>query len=322
MRNWIKGAYQKGAPMPWDQPPAPVPSEEDIDSFIGRNAVEWLAAYEQDKPFYLQVQFTGPHDPFDSPQSYRDMYDPGKIDPGIAELPRPMSTPIAQATTAQRQRWRVNYYANVTLIDEWIGRILSVLEQKGLLTQTWILFNSDHGEMLGDHGLWSKANFYRQSVHVPCVLRPPTDGVPAAATDRYCDALVEHIDLPITMMDIAGAEGLENSVGQSLLPYVDPEAERPEVPSSKRAVVSELFGQSTIITDEHKLTVPVEERQPVQFFDLREDPNELRNVADEGRYKKVIASLIADHLDPIEDRISKAKLADYRAYVRQTGRKN
>jgi len=332
IRAWVEEAYRSGDPKPWNQVPAPVPPGDDIDSFVGRSAVEWLDAYGSDRPFYLQVQFTGPHDPYDGPQSHRDRYDASLLDPGISELPQP-SLPagmnpldrcpsVAKSTTQQRQLWRVGYYANITLIDEWIGRILSVLERKGTLDNTWIIFNSDHGEMLGDHGLWSKANFYEQSVNVPCILRPATSRPLKNVAGWRSSALVEHVDLPVTMIDIAGAEALEGSLGQSLLPYVDLDAGDPEASRGKDAVLSELFGQSTICTDEYKMTVRVDDGKPRQLFDLRNDPRELRNVVDVSSYTDTISSLVSQYLEPVEDRIDREKLNDYREYVRETGRVN
>ena len=329
---WVKQAYRGGDPIPWAQMPSPVPEGDDIDSFVGRHTVEWLKAYNSDKPFYLQVQFTGPHDPYDGPLRYREQYNPADVDPGITEhpvpdLPKGMNPTercpsVARATTEQRQLWRVGYYANITLIDEWIGRIFAALEQRGELDNTWILFNSDHGEMLGDHGLWSKANFYRQSIHVPCILRPPKSHPLKNGAGWASDALIEHIDLPVTMIDIAAAKTLDDSLGLSLLPYVDLDAVDPEASRGKDAVLSEIFGQSTVCTKDYKLTVRVEDNKPRQLFDLRNDPKELRNVVGDSSYTDVISSLISEHLAPMGSRIDRDKLRDYREYVHRTGSVN
>jgi len=229
---------------------------------------------------------------------------------------------VALSTTDQRQKWRVNYYANITLIDEWIGQILSTLEQKGNLDNTWIIFNSDHGEMLGDHGLWSKANFYQQSVHVPCILRPPKSRPLKNGAGWISDALIEHIDLPVTMIDMTGAKALDDSLGRSLLPYVDLEADDPEASKGKDAVLSEIFGQSTIITDDYKLTVRAEDGKPYQLFDLGHDPLELKNVVDDSSYTDAISSLVNTYLIPLKHRINNEKLNDFRKYKRETGRVN
>lgn len=330
--NWVKEAYQTGDPQPWNQESAPVPEGDDIDSFVGRHAVEWLSGYDDDRPFYLQVQFTGPHDPYDGPQAYKDLYDLSQLEPGIEDLPQPQlkgamnplkrCPSVARSTAEQRQLWRAGYYANITLIDEWIGRIMAVLEKQGILDNTWIIFNSDHGEMLGDHCLWSKANFYRQSVHVPCILRPPKSRSLKNNTGWQSSALIEHLDLPVTMIDIAGAEELKDTLGRSLQPYVDLKAEDERASRGKDVVLSELFGQTTICTKDYKLTVRTETADPRQLFDLGKDPLELRNVVDDASYKDTISSLISTYLAPLEHLIDREELEDYREYVRETGRVN
>lgn len=327
IRAWV-AEMQSGNITPWGQEPAPVPEGEDIDSYIGRTACNWLREYQSSKPFYLQVQFTGPHDPFDGPQPYRQRYDPVELDPGLWKPHEPPTDAIAhlwqrspsvhKATRYQRQRWRAWYYANITLIDDWIGRILKQLEQRNQLENTWIVFNSDHGEMLGDHGLSSKAVFYEQAVRVPCIVRPPQ----ALPKGLVSDALVEHIDLPVTMIEMANAQALNGSLGQSLLPYLGYASGDRRLDMGKEAVMAELFGQSTAITDEFKLTVRIEDHRVSQLFDLKEDPNELVNQRDNPKYEAAIKSLIEKYVLPLDERVDSVGLDDYREYVRTTGRVN
>lgn len=322
--EWADAGYRRGNPTPWTQQPAPVPEGEDIDSFVGRKAVEWISAYAADAPFYLQVQFTGPHDPYDGPYPYRARYLESDIDPGLDADPLPdIQVPMDRirtlppATTAERQRWRVAYYANVTLIDEWIGQVLEALERRGMLADTWVVFTSDHGEMLGDHRLWSKAVWYDAAVRVPLVVRPPAD---AAGTRGWAtDALSEQIDVPATILDIAGAEPLEDSLGRSLAPAVLGDADG--FPG-KEAVLSELFGETTLITDRAKLTVKAETDEPRLLFDLEEDPQEMRNGVGEARYAPLIEELVETRLKPLHGRLSRGGLADYRRYVEETGSAN
>lgn len=327
IQAWVE-EMRTGNITPWGQEPAPVPEGEDIDSYIGRTACEWIRDYEDTRPFYLQVQFTGPHDPFDGPQPYRNRYDPSQLDIGIHEPHDPPTQAIEalwrrapsvhKATTYQRQRWRAWYYANITLIDDWIGKILYQLKDKGHLDNTWVMFNSDHGEMLGDHGLSSKAVFYEQAVRVPCIIRPPT----CNGSGLTSNALVEHIDLPATMLDIAEAKPLQNSLGRSLLSYLRPSESGTKDANEKEAVISELFGQSTVITEKYKLTVRVDDHRVSQFFDLTNDPNELQNVRNDPHYKETIASLVEEFVRPLDVRIDQSGLRDYRDYVRRTGSVN
>ncbi len=321
MQAWVDEMYS-GNVTPWAQEPAPVPEGEDIDSYIGRVSADWLRAYQSEQPFYLQVQFTGPHDPFDAPRKYREMYDPRALLPGQSErhpspLPgirarRQRSQAVAHATTYQRQRWRANYYGNITLIDDLIGELLDVLATQGQLDNTWIVFCSDHGEMLGDHGLSSKAVFYREAMHVPCIIRSP-----AADQGRTIDALTDHVDLSVTLVDIAGAAPLD-SVGRSLKPHFS----SGDRPGEKTAVVSELFGETTIVTSNGKLTVRIEDNHPVLFYDLESDPAEMVNAVDNPDCAGLIDKMTREHLLPLARHINQEKLDEYRAYVSKTGSVN
>ena len=324
MHAWV-AEMRDGDIKPWDQQPAPVPEGEDIDSFIGRRAVEWLREHVQGsegRPFYLQVQFTGPHDPYDAPMTWRNRYRPAELDPGIATLPEPPTPTLIQArlerapslaaaSTEQRQRWRANYYANVSLIDHWIGQLLAVLEESDALARTWIVFNSDHGELLGDHGLWGKAAFYEGAVHVPCIMRAP-----AGSGGRVVRSLTEQIDIPVTLVDVAGAEPLPPGLGRSLRATVESGANGAV---GKEAVVSELFGQVMLRTDRYKLVVRLEDHERYQFFDLCDDPQETCNLVADPVQQPMIDALIGDCLLPLGSRTDLNKLARYRAYVRRTG---
>jgi len=276
------------------------------------------------------VQFTGPHDPYDGPQSFRDQYDVSTIDPGITDIPSggsPIvrarlagSQSIIGASTQQRQQWRVNYYANITLIDAWVGRILEQLAAADQLDNTWVVFTSDHGEMLGDHGLWSKANFYSQSVQVPCVVRPASDEF-EKRSGWQSRALVQQIDVPVTLNDIAGASPLPGVQGESLARFVRREPGDDDAHRGHDCVLSELFGQSTLITDDYKLTVRVDDHKPAQLFDSGNDPDELMDdlLSDNGGLAQ---SLTETYLQPLADAINRDQLNDYRQYVRETGQIN
>lgn len=326
IRAWFS-EMRSGNMTPWGQEPSPVPPGEDEDSFIGRKAVEWIERYDGSKPFYLQIQFTGPHDPYDGPTTYRDMYDVDELDAGELQLEdapsrflegfRNRSPSVARATRFQRQRWRAWYYANVTLIDEWVGRVIDTLRREGHLENTWVIFNSDHGEMLGDHGLQGKAVFYEKAMHVPCLIRPPRFGASLKS-----NALVEQIDLPATMLAIADASPLDESLGKSLLPYLECGESDAALHRGKPAVLSELFGQTAITTDRFTLSMRIEDQKLDLLFDREEDVGETRNFVDESDYHDDVTQLIDEHVRPYDERTNTSLLADYRAYVQKTGSVN
>jgi choline-sulfatase len=160
------------------------------------------------------------------------------------------------------------YYADIAVIDDAVGRIVAALDARGLLDNTWIVYTSDHGEMAGEHGLMSKCVLYRPTVRVPLVIRPPGGCAPAVV-----DALVEHVDVPATVREIAGAPPLVESEGRSLLGHVTGAA-----PERRRVTVSENWGFAAFETDRHVLVVDEDALAPVALFDRVEDPREDENL--------------------------------------------
>ena len=321
IRNWI-AELRAGNPTPWAQEPSPVPTNADIDSFIGRAAAEWLETVACSRPFYLQVQFTGPHDPYDGPRRFRDCYEASTLSIGVTGTPKNgaldrvnarsgFPNSIARATESQRQHWRVNHYANISLIDAWIGNIMRVLDSRGLLSNTWIVLTSDHGEMLRELGLIGKTFYYEPSMHVPCLIRAPTD------LSKSVDQLVEHVDIPTTLLEIAGAQPFENTTGRSLLPCVTNFNEY----RHKEFVVSKLFGETTIVTARYKLTVNAQDTRPMQLLDRDQDPDELTNLVNESSHRNQVDDLVGI-VETIDARLNQSELAEYRDYVDQTGRLN
>lgn len=322
IQQWIR-EMRSGNVRPWLQNPSPVPDENDIDSFIGWSALHWLKNRDCDRSFYLQVQFTGPHDPYDGPYRYRELYDSKQISPGLRELPDEPMHPwlaarlkstrnIANATDAEIRQWRVNYYANVTLIDDWIGRILHVLRNRDWERNTWIVFTSDHGEMLGDHGLWGKTLFQNPSVNVPLILKSPE------GRQGICNNLVEQVDVAATLLDIAGLK-FEQTRGKSLVKMMTEEEGKER---ERDHAISELFGETTVVTDDYKLTVQSDTKIPTQLFDLQQDPFERQNVVNQSRYRSEIGRLQETYIEPLTTQMDNSAFDEYREYVRASGRRN
>src|SRR5205823_10252442 len=134
---------------------------------------------------------------------------------------------------------RRSYSADVTVIDDAVGEIVAALDRTGRLGETWVFYTSDHGEMGGDHGLMSKCVLYAPAVRVPLIIRPPQGGA-----GRVVDALVEHIDVPATIRDIAAAPAVPESEGRSLLGYADGAD-----PDPRPLSVSENWGFAAFETD-------------------------------------------------------------------------
>lgn len=294
-------------PMPWELPPTKLPAEDHLDMFIAGLAEDWLADCPDDEPFYLQVNFGGPHDPWDSPPEYRRMYNADEMPLSITAQPTGPRSPhvdlllehapakLDQMSEAENRVMKTYYYAKLTLIDDCIGRVVSALEQRGQLDNTWIVFSADHGEMLGDHGLLAKKVFYDAAVNVPCFFRPP-----GGMVHTTTEALTCHLDIPATLVDIAAAAALENTDGRSLLPALK---SGDEISIHQTAVLSELGLPPSAFTmvrnDRYKLSVDTLTRKPIDLYDLSEDPDELHNRIEDPAYQSVSDELIETVLAPM-----------------------
>ncbi|MGF1449579.1 MAG: sulfatase [Opitutales bacterium] len=168
--------------------PTPLPRQHYTDDFTGRSALELLRRTPAGAPWYLWVNFPGPHDPWDAPAE-------------LLERTRDdvFPEPVNGDAGIDHQAVRRNYAAMVAGLDDWVGWLIDAVRQRGELDNTLIVFASDHGEMLGDHGRWTKSIWYEPSVRVPCILAGPE--VPRGAVD---ERLVELIDVNATILEAAG----------------------------------------------------------------------------------------------------------------------
>jgi len=191
-------------------------------------AEETLEALERIKhgPFSLTCSIGPPHPPRVLPEPYYGMYPPHDCDPPISiDDPMDNSPYAARASSDEMQRYRnkdhlrymiSDYYGMVKEVDDWVGKILDKLEKLGLASNTLVIFTSDHGEMLGGHGMYSKMVFYEESAHIPLIMRLP--GVMPPGT-VVVDP-VSHIDLFTTILDYLGVSGYE-AEGHSLRPLIE-----------------------------------------------------------------------------------------------------
>jgi len=250
-----------------------LPTEAFADAYVGRRAAEWLDAVPDDFPWHYFVSFPGPHDPFDPPTEYADRYrDAAMPDPIVDELDGKSPWVKGRLVTTDSdtiRRTRRQYSAAVELIDDHVGLMLAALERRGMLENTVILFSSDHGEMLGDHGLYTKCVPYEGSVRVPLIAAGP-----GIAGGRTSDVLVELIDLNPTMCELAGLPRQEYIDAESLVGVLDGtrDEHRTETASMHRSDFR------LVRTREHKLIQC--DTGFTELYDLQGDPDELENIAD------------------------------------------
>lgn len=280
--------------------PDAVPAEDTLDAFIGRRACDFVGSYDRDEPFFLWVGFVGPHPPLDAPPPFSDGYDPAAVPLGPTGLP-----PVPDNRWGEYFRWNVQhlgcdrlgpddfrlmgryYYGNCSLIDHWVGRIVQALAERGIDGETWIMFGSDHGELLGDHGLVSKRVFYRTSVQVPSLVVPPG----GLRSPLRVDGLTQGFDLVASILDVAGADA-SGYDGRSLLPAFEGRDVAREV------VFSEIAGFLMVATERFKLVVHTKTLEPQWLHDLERDPDELTDVVDDAGYREVVGALIDTYAKP------------------------
>ncbi|MCZ6633816.1 MAG: sulfatase-like hydrolase/transferase [bacterium] len=179
-----------------------------------------------DKPWVHYVGFSQPHPKFVAYRPYYDLYPLEDIDlphvPNLEDLHlvyqamrhfKRVATPISEDRI---RRARAGYYGMITELDEYIGQIWKALDRTGQLENTVFIYTSDHGEALGEHGMWYKNNLFENAAHIPLVMAGP--GLPKGVK---VETPVAHVDLVATLLDLAGAEGETELRGHSLLPVIE-----------------------------------------------------------------------------------------------------
>jgi choline-sulfatase len=287
--------------------------QTDYDEEVSFHAVRKLyeiARHRADQPFLLFVSFTNPHDPWEIPGRFWDRYRRDEIDlPAVPALPLDEADPHSRRLRAmcqvdeaglsgeQIRRARHAYYAAISYLDERVGEVLAALRGSGLDDRTTVLFCADHGEMLGERGLWYKMSFLEQSARVPLIVRGP--GVAEAGRpggEGRIGAPASLLDIAPTLLELAG-QPLDSVAGEgdgvSLAPALrDPGA------GVDHPVISEYHAEGVqapsamVRSGHHKLIVSLED--PDLLYDLRADPSELDNLASDGSTEAVREGLRAE----------------------------
>jgi arylsulfatase A-like enzyme len=246
-------------------------------------------------PFFMYLSFNAPHDPRQAPKEFVDRYPLDKIslpanylddypykekigsgvdsrDEKLAPFPR---TPYAVKKNIQE------YYAIISHMDEQIGRILRALARSGKLNNTYVFFTSDHGLAVGHHGLMGKQNMFEHSIRVPLVVSGP--GIPKG---EKRDQQIYFQDIMATTYELAGVKKPDHVYFNSILPIVK---------NRKSRGYPEIYGgymdlQRMVRTKHYKLIV-YPKAPKVLLFDLKKDPDEIRDVSNEGSYKIVLQDM-------------------------------
>lgn len=259
---------------------------------------------EDEDPFFLYLAYLAPHDPRTMPQKYKDMYDPDKITlPGNCMAEHPFLFGVEKIrdevlapyprTEDELKKQLAEYYGMITHLDAELGRVLNTLRSRNLLEDTLIVFAADNGLSMGSHALMGKQNHYEESIRVPLVFCGP--GIPE---NQKVDNYVYLLDVYPTLCDLVGAPIPDSVEGKSFAAmFKDPAVKTRD---SLYFVYNNLL--RSVKKDEWKLIKYRSVAHEKQLFNLREDPLELNNLAENNPEKVAeLEDLIMDYRATWED---------------------
>jgi choline-sulfatase len=279
--------------------------EIELDDMAEAAAIEYLKdPARKDQPFALCVGIIAPHFPFVVPEPYFSQYYPEKADlPNIPEGHLDNLPASAQRlrtafgfwghTEEQVKRARAAYYGLISYVDDKINRLLVALESNGLSENTVVVYTSDHGDMLGEHGIWRKMCFFEEAARIPFQIRWP--GV-LKGGQRH-DECVSLIDLTATILELGGVSTDEQKTqwdvdGDSLMPLLEGKSE-----SWKDEAFAEHNAHGTdrplvmLRSGQWKLCYSYGDSEEFELYDLESDPDEFNNLADDPRHSERKTSL-------------------------------
>ena len=304
-----------GAAQTWH---SALPAAWHTSSWVGDRTVDFLAKRDKSKPFVLWASFPDPHHPFDCPEPWSRLHHPDEVDispthakdldsrpwwhraslegepamddPELVRF-RKHGSRAPDQTTEQLREMTANYYGMISLIDHNVGRILDALDANGLADNTVVVYTTDHGDLLGDHGLYLKGPTpYEGLLRVGMLFQGPN--VPAG---KIVEDPVSTLDLAATFLDLADVEKPEEIQSESLLPLIangsgatrDMAYNEWNLAATRCGVPLEM---RTIRTKSHKCTFELLSGAG-ELYDLVNDPLEMTNLFDDAGYRTVRTEL-------------------------------
>jgi arylsulfatase A-like enzyme len=265
-------------------------------------AVNFIEDYQDEKPFFLYVAYTAPHDPRTAPEPYASMYDKSDITlPPNFMREHPFDTGDMVVRDEKLAGWprdedeirqhMADYYAMISHMDAQIGRVIDALKAKGIYDNTLIVYTADHGLAVGQHGLMGKQNLYEHSVRIPLVFRGP--GVPQG---KQVHALASNIDIFPTVAGLCEVNLPEETEGISLHPIFSGES------VGDRGIVGSVYRDlQRMVTDGrwkliryYRSPITNSGTERIQLFDLQDDPWETLDLSAEPQYVEHIERLASE----------------------------
>jgi choline-sulfatase len=266
---------------------------------VANDAVDYLTAARNSKnPFFMYIAFNAPHDPRQSPKAYVEKYPldriklpvnfqpeyPFKDAMGCGKRLRDEKLGPFPRTENSVKVHRQEYYAIITHMDAQIGRILDALDKSPLADNTYIFFTADHGLAVGHHGLFGKQNLYDHSVRVPFIAVGP-----GIESNRKIDAPIYLQDVMPTSLELAGVSRPDHVQFHSLLPLLKGETDE--------SAYDALYGaylqlQRSVTADGYKLILYPKIKK-TRLYDLKDDPQEMNDLAADGIYQPIVKKLFA-----------------------------
>ena len=292
-----------------------IPAEYSQTTWCANMAIDFIKE-QKGSPWFFSYNCFAPHHPFDPPADYLGHYNPEnlptpkykpneannkttyqRLDSEFAHSD-PNSYHVAAMTDHDKQQVTAAYYAMVDLIDYNVGRMVAALNETEQLNNTIVIFMSDHGEMLGDHGIYLKGpHFYEEAVRVPLIFSWPGQ----FKTSLKVDGLTELIDITPTLLDAAGLNIPQFIQGKTLLPILsgkaNPNHHRNSVFSEYYNAWSHKHSYGTMHrTNSHKMIVYHGTDQG-ELYNLDKDPDEFNNLWDIKKYSELKTQLLKETFD-------------------------
>ncbi|CAM4240614.1 sulfatase [Zobellia roscoffensis] len=285
--------------------PVNVPDHVYPDGMSANEAIRRLNIEKKSKePFFMALGFLKPHLPFNAPKKYWDLYNfndivlpenmekpmsaPDRTMHNFGELRNYTDVPKKGPLNKDFMRKLIHgYYASVSYTDAQIGKVLDELERLDMAKNTIVILLGDHGWFLGEHGLWCKHSNFEKALHTPLII-----STPQMNNSLRTDALVEFVDIYPSLCEVAGLSKPFHLQGKSFVPLLS----NPDQ-VWKSEVYSRWVSGETIITDTHTYTEWFNDQSGKMtnrmLYDLKNDPEEDFNIAEQKRNRKLIKQLSA-----------------------------